>query len=252
VRVPSQAQNYKLWSPQDMNTRPMMAAVRGAVFSMVTSLAHGNGQTAGSFPAGMRWLDLFAGTGAVGIEAVSRGISAAHYVELDPWVIANCLQRNLVHTRTDAASTVHNMTVQAFIAGAATSLRAAGGKPFDFVSVCPPYEKVSYPDLLASLEASPLVVAGTLLVVEYPKYESKCITDRIGRLEKIRDRNYGRTLVALYECLGPDGSTPRREAAAVAEAEYDAEQAAGSEDDDGEYDEEEEEEEGSDAAALGR
>ena len=45
-----QAANYKLWSPQDMNTRPMMAAVRGAVFSMLTSLTHGNGQTAGTFP----------------------------------------------------------------------------------------------------------------------------------------------------------------------------------------------------------
>jgi 16S rRNA (guanine(966)-N(2))-methyltransferase RsmD len=236
-----------------MNTRPMMAAVRGAVFSMLTSLANGNGQTAGSFPANMRWLDLFAGTGAVGIEAVSRGISAAHYVELDPWVIANCLQRNLAHTRTEAASTVHNMTVQAFIAAAESSLRGAGGKPFDFISVCPPYEKVSYPDLLASLEASPLVVTGTLLVVEYPKYESKCITDRIGRLEKIRDRNYGRTLVALYECLGPDDSTPRREAAVVAQMEYDAEQAAGSEDDDDEeFEDDEEEEEGSGGAALGR
>ena len=45
-----QAANYKLWSPEDMNTRPMMASVRGAVFSMLTSLAHGNGQTAGTFP----------------------------------------------------------------------------------------------------------------------------------------------------------------------------------------------------------
>ena len=50
ARVAWQAANYKLWSPQDMNTRPMMAAVRGAVFSMLTAFMHGDGQTASTFP----------------------------------------------------------------------------------------------------------------------------------------------------------------------------------------------------------
>ena len=95
----------------------------------------------------------------------------------------------------------------------------AGGAPFNFISVCPPYEKVSYPALLASLEVSPLVIPGTILVVEYPKYERKHITDRIGRLEKIRDRAYGRTLVAVYEALDEGDSCPRREAAAAFDAE---------------------------------
>ena len=70
-----------------MNTRPMMAAVRAAVFSMLTALWHGNGQTGGTFPGALRWLDLYAGTGAVGIEALSRGAKDAHFVELDPWII---------------------------------------------------------------------------------------------------------------------------------------------------------------------
>jgi hypothetical protein len=50
VHITCQAANYKLWSPQDMNTRPMMAAVRGAVFSMLTAFMHGDGQTASTFP----------------------------------------------------------------------------------------------------------------------------------------------------------------------------------------------------------
>ena len=223
-----------------MNTRPMMAAVRGAVFSMLTALMHGNGQTAGTFPPALRWLDLFAGTGAVGIEAASRGCEAVHFVELDPWVIQHCLQRNLEFTRTGGGAMVHNMTVEAFIAGAATSLRAAGDAPFDFISVCPPYEKVSYPELLSSLEASPLLRPGTMVVVEYPKYERKNITDRIGRLEKIRDRAYGRTLVAIYECLDANESSPRRDAEAL----YDEEES--------DYDEDEEEGEEGDADAADR
>ena len=165
----------------------------------------------------------------MGIEAASRGCEAVHFVELDPWVIQQCLQRNLEHTRTGAGAVVHNMKVETFIAGAETSLRAAGDAPFDFISVCPPYEKVSYPELLASLEASPLVRPGTMLVVEYPKYERKNITDRIGRLEKIRDRAYGRTLVAVYEALDENDTSPRREALAL---EYDEEEEDEEEDDD--------------------
>lgn len=212
------AANYKLWSPQDMNTRPMMSAVRAAVFSMLTALTHGSGQTGGTFPGTMRWLDLFAGTGAVGIEALSRGAAGAHFVELDPWVITNCLRRNLEHTRTGEAATVHAMTVEAFIAEAEKSLRLAGGAAFDFISVCPPYEKVSYPELMASLERSPLVKPGTLLVVEYPKYEKKANPERLGRLAKIRDRAYGRTFVAVYECVQADESLLSESRAAEADA----------------------------------
>ena len=189
-----------------MNTRPMMSAVRAAVFSMLTALWHGNGQTGGTFPGQLRWLDLFAGTGAVGIEALSRGAASAHFVELDPWVIQNCLRKNLDHTQCADQAAIHNMTVEAYLGEAEKGLRLAGGAAFDMISVCPPYEKVSYPDLMATLERSPLVKPGTFLVVEYPKYEKKAMLPRIGRLARVRDRRYGRTLVAVYECESEDGS----------------------------------------------
>lgn len=50
------------------------------------SLVYENGATSAEFPPGRRWLDLFAGTGAVGLEALSRGCQEAHFVELDAWV----------------------------------------------------------------------------------------------------------------------------------------------------------------------
>ena len=84
----------------------------------------------------------------------------------------------------------------------AAPLRLAGGSAFDFVSVCPPYEKVSYPQLLTLIEASPCVKPGTLVLFEYPKYEKALFAgDRIGRLAKVRDRVYGRTLLAVYEVM---------------------------------------------------
>lgn len=197
----------------------MMASVRGAAFSMLTALLHGDGRTAGTFPPATRWLDLFAGTGAVGLEALSRGCAHATFVELDPWVVEHCLRRNLAHTRYLGAGRpaaaaaagaragaggapggaaaaagggalrpgraagcadvrVADVMVylgappSAGVGGAGGGGQAGAGAPFDVVSVCPPYDKVSYPALLAALDASPLVAPGALLVVEYPRREA--------------------------------------------------------------------------------
>lgn len=97
------AAGRRILSPQGDQTRPMMEMVRGAVFSMITSL-HG---TTEGLPEGSRWLDLFAGTGAVGIEALSRGCREAHFVELSPWVVSNCLMKNLATCGVDDSAVVH-------------------------------------------------------------------------------------------------------------------------------------------------
>ena len=54
-----------------------------------------------------RWLDLFAGTGAVGIEALSRGVGECHFVEMSPWVVGNCLMPNLETCELESAAVVH-------------------------------------------------------------------------------------------------------------------------------------------------
>ena len=69
---------------------------------------------------------------------------------------------------------------------------------FDFISVCPPYELVSYPELYALLEASNLIGDETIVLVEYPLRVKEHILDTLGPLTKLRDRKYGRTWLALY------------------------------------------------------
>jgi len=191
--VAGYAAGIRILSPQGDQTRPMMEMVRGAVFSMIASL-HG---CPGGMPEGTRWLDLFAGTGAVGIEALSRGCSEAHFVELSPWVASNCLQPNIEKCGVEGESIVHTTRAEDFLKRAATMPRFGGGA-FDFISVCPPYEAVSYTELYDLLEESPLVHDTSIIVVEYPKKVVKEIRDRIGPLTKLRDRRYGRTLIAIY------------------------------------------------------
>lgn len=194
--ISGSAAGVRILSPQGDQTRPMMEVVRGAVFSMISSL-HGS---PGGLPENTRWLDLFAGTGAVGIEALSRGAGEAHFVEMSPWVINNCLHPNLERCGVDGAAVVHTGRVEDFLRRASGTPRFAGGA-FDFVSCCPPYEAVSYPEVLELLSESPLLHENTILLVEYPKKVTGEIPLMVGSLVKLRDRRYGRTLVAVY---GPE------------------------------------------------
>lgn len=183
----------RLLSPQGDQTRPMMEMVRGAVFNMIMSM-HG---CPGGMPQHTRWLDLFAGTGAVGVEALSRGCGEAHFVEMSPWVVGNCLLPNLETAEVDSAAVVHTSKAEDFLKRAAGQPRFAGGA-FDFISVCPPYELVSYPELYQLLEGSALMHEDSIVVVEYPQKLAHQILPMLGPLTKLRDRRYGRTFLAVY------------------------------------------------------
>lgn len=190
----------KLLSPTDENVRPMMEMVRGAVFSMLQSYAG----TSSIMPRNTRWLDLYSGTGSIGLEAVSRGCSEAHFVEADPWVVSTCLHPNIKACGAEGMTTVHTSYVEAVLTRAAEFPEVLGGQ-FDFISVTPPYEKVSYEELMTALDRSPLIHEDTIVVVEYARKERDYIPDELGPLVKIRDRKYGRTYVAIYgdeELLG--------------------------------------------------
>ena len=88
-------------------TRPMMEMVRQAVFNML--LARGEGPSHLDLPPDSTWLDLFAGTGAVGLEALSRGCRHASFVELDSWVVDKVLEPNLSTCGLMQQASVHCM-----------------------------------------------------------------------------------------------------------------------------------------------
>lgn len=78
-------------SPFAPLTSSCPSQVRQAIFNMIQSQAG----TVSHLPSDARWLDLFAGTGSVGLEALSRGVREAHFVEMDPWVTKNVLGKNI-------------------------------------------------------------------------------------------------------------------------------------------------------------
>jgi 16S rRNA (guanine(966)-N(2))-methyltransferase RsmD len=103
-----------------------------------------------------RVLDLYAGTGAVGIEALSRGADWADFVDAQA-AACTVIRENLAHTKLASRAEVHNSPVNAFL--------RRRGKPYDLIFVDPPYAD---PDILPTLEriaSSSLVVPGSVIVL---------------------------------------------------------------------------------------
>ncbi|XP_020577338.1 uncharacterized protein LOC110022633 [Phalaenopsis equestris] len=192
------ARRKKLLSPKGMDVRPMMEVVRGAAFDIL--------QVAGGCPASLRpgrWLDLYSGTGSVGIEAISRGCLEAHFVEMDPWVVSKVLRPNLEWTGFLDVSVIHTLRVEKFLE--LTELSLGKGVPFDYISVTPPYTAVNYSTLMEKLAESPFVGEDCFILVEYPLKTS--MEESCGHLVKIADRRFGRTNLLIY---GPSWALKKR------------------------------------------
>ena len=139
--VAGTAKGRRLAAPDGGVTRPTPNRVREAVFNSLYSLGAIDGA---------RVLDLFAGTGALGIEALSRGAAEAVFVERDP-AVADVLRSNLEATRLAGAATVMVLDAEAALAELAP-------RRFDVALVDPPYAFDDWPRLLARVPAG-LVVA---------------------------------------------------------------------------------------------
>ncbi|GAA0146679.1 RNA methyltransferase [Lithospermum erythrorhizon] len=183
------ARRKKLLSPKGMDVRPMMEVVKGAAFAIL--------QAAGGRPASLRpgcWLDLYSGTGSVGIEAISRGCSEVHFVEMDPWVVSDVLRPNLEWTGFLDVSSIHTVRVESFLEHAENFAGKNGA--FDYISVTPPYMEVDYGVLMNQVANSSVVGEDTFILVEYPFRTD--MLDTCGSLVKIADRRFGRTNLAIY------------------------------------------------------
>jgi 16S rRNA (guanine966-N2)-methyltransferase len=146
----------------------------------------------GAATAGARVLDLYAGTGALGIEALSRGASLAVFVDRDPRAV-RAIRENLRRTRLEARARVHRADVR-------TYLHRAPERPFDLAFLDPPYA-VPDAELQAVLRAlGPLLSPGALVVLTRPKRDPMDVVPL--HFELRRRLAYGDSLVFLYRCTG--------------------------------------------------
>ncbi len=138
--------NRPIKSPKGDQTRPTSALLRKALFDICQSIIEG-----------ASFLDLFAGSGAIGIEALSRGASHATFVDKDRHAL-DCILKNLKELEIESKSTV--------IAGAVPMVFKRFKQPFDIVYIDPPYGKVEIGPILTFFDQSNLLNPGAHLFVE--------------------------------------------------------------------------------------
>ena len=180
-----------LRSLRGTNLRPTSDKLRETLFNVLTA---GN-------PNGLEstvWLDLFAGTGAVGIEALSRGAKQAYFVESSP-AAARLIEQNLQSLgiadgykilKDDLAGVIWRLQREHFAA--------------DVVFLDPPYRlQYSYEETLTALADSSLVWAMSLVIAEHEKKFDP--GDKFGSLQRIRRLAQGNSVLSFYRIGGqPD------------------------------------------------
>jgi len=179
MRVIAGVLKGRVLAPVKGRIRPTAAKVREAIFNILGA----------AVPAA--WvLDLFAGTGALGIEALSRGARAAVFVEDHPAAL-KVLRQNLESLGLLAQTTVLPLPALA-------ALKKLGGRlePFDLAFLDPPYGGAAAAATLAALGSSELLRPQARVVVEHGKRET--MPPACGRLTRQETRRYGDTQVTFY------------------------------------------------------
>lgn len=146
--IAGKARSLRLKTIEGMDTRPTTDRIKETLFNMLQP-----------YLADCRFLDLFAGSGAIGIEALSRGAGICVFVE-NSRKASGCIQENLRFTHLDKQARVMTEDVL-------TAIRQLDGEePFDCIFMDPPYGKELELKALEALRNTTLVDAHTLLVAE--------------------------------------------------------------------------------------
>lgn len=179
--IAGKARGMPIKAAKGVSIRPTSDLVRGAIFSILESL-----------PAG--WssvLDLYAGTGSMGIEALSRGAEWVDFVEQNPRC-CSAIKENLAQCGLAAQAHVCCCSV--------TKALASLHKRYDIVIMGPPYRERSVIDALAQLATSTLVGPGSIVVVEH-SYRLP-LSPAYGDLHLAKERRHGDTCISIYQQEG--------------------------------------------------
>lgn len=175
------AKGRRLKCPRGLRTRPTPDRVRESVFSII-----------GEKISGSRVLDLYAGTGAMGLEAVSRGADAAVLVEKDP-LVRRVLRDNIAACGFEGKTTVMRSPVLPFLRNGDLD----GG--FDVVFADPPYGGNEATLTLMALSKRAKSLQGCLIVMEHGPWDT--VTPPAS-IRVVENRKYGNTALTFFHLSG--------------------------------------------------
>ncbi len=172
----------KLSPLRGLSIRPTTDYLREAIFNILAGCVEG-----------AVVLDLFAGTGSLGIEALSRGASSAVFIEKSPLAIKTLL-RNISAFSLEKRCTVMRRDVLRGL-----NFLKSNGCGFDLVFVDPPYDHGLVKPTLHLLNRTECMAEGGLVVVEHSLVET--LPEEVEGFRRIDQRQHGKTLVSFIECV---------------------------------------------------
>jgi 16S rRNA (guanine966-N2)-methyltransferase len=173
--VAGRLRGRRLSGPRGSLARPTSDRVREALFSILGDVT------------GARVLDLFAGSGALGVEALSRGATRATFVDSEPGAVGT-VRRNLVALELEDATELHRLDARAFLRNA-----SAAGRDYDLVFVDPPYRRAAALAEALSQALPPVLAPGARVVVESDRRDPLELA-----LPLLDERRYGDTLIRIH------------------------------------------------------
>jgi len=179
--ITGKAKGHRLKVPKGTTTRPATDLVRGAIFSILKTTASD-------------WslvLDLFSGSGALGIEALSRGAGWVDFVERKPRC-CDIIRQNLEKTKLTAQAHIYCCNV----AKALSFL----DKEYSIILIDPPYSNSSIGSLVTQLATSKLVGTNSIIVVTHSPHLP--LDSTYATLNLIKERRHGDSCIAVYQKEG--------------------------------------------------
>lgn len=172
------AKGHQIISPKGVHLRPTSELTRGMIFSILESMD-------------ADWslaLDIYAGTGSLGIEALSRGAGRVDFVEQDPKCCA-AINENLSRAGFSDRACVYCMAAQKAI----SSLK----KRYGIVVMGPPYPDKAFLQVVENLAASTLVGKGSIIVAEHSYHLP--LESKYGDFNLVKERKHGDTCISIYQ-----------------------------------------------------
>ena len=175
--ITGKAKGYRLKSPNLTTTRPATDLVKGAIFSMLeNTTCHWE-----------RVLDLFSGSGGLGIEALSRGAGWGDFVEQEP-KCCGIIKENLEKTKLAAQAHVYCCSV--------VKALSFLDKEYNIILMDPPYADTSIGKVITKLGTSKLLGINSILVVTHsPRLP---LSSSYTSLNLIKERRHGDSCIAIY------------------------------------------------------
>lgn len=161
-------------------TRPTSDRVKESLFNIIYGYVHDSDV-----------LDLFAGTGSLGIEALSRGAKSAVFVDKSKDCF-DIIKDNLNHTKLVDKATV----IASEVIGALDRLKSEN-KKFDIIFLDPPYYKNLIEETLNIIDKNGIISDNGIVIAE--KNIADIIPEELGMLKLVRNQKYGDTVLAFYK-----------------------------------------------------